>query len=75
MTCPSRTSRVSSSSRRPRGEVMVKLVETFGSELAEYDASQLSDGTLRILAVAAAMLSAPEEGLLRGGGDRQWRPP
>lgn len=48
----------------PRGEVMVKLVETFGSELAEYDASQLSDGTLRILAVAAAMLTAPEDGLL-----------
>lgn len=48
----------------PRGEVMVKLVESFGGRRQEYDASQLSDGTLRILAVAAAVLSAPEDGLL-----------
>ncbi len=47
-----------------RGEVMLKLVETFGGQRAEYDASQLSDGTLRILAVAAAVLSTPEQGLL-----------
>ncbi|MBF0439720.1 MAG: AAA family ATPase [Magnetococcales bacterium] len=48
----------------PRDEVMVKLVETFGGERREYDASLLSDGTLRVLAVAAAMLSAPEGGIV-----------
>ena len=48
----------------PRRETMVKLVETFGGQRSEYDASQLSDGTLRILAVAAAVLSTPEGGLL-----------
>ena len=42
----------------PRGEVMVELVETFGGEERRYDASLLSDGTLRVLAIAAAMLSA-----------------
>lgn len=47
-----------------RGEVMLKLAETFGGQREEYDASQLSDGTLRILAVAAAVLSTPEQGLL-----------
>ena len=47
-----------------RGDVMVKLVETFGGHRTAYDASQLSDGTLRILAVAAAMLSAPEGGMV-----------
>lgn len=47
-----------------RGDVMLKLAETFGRKREEYDASQLSDGTLRILAVAAAVLSAPEHGLL-----------
>lgn len=48
----------------PRDEVMVKLVETFGNEPREYDASLLSDGTLRVLAIAAAMLSAPEGGMV-----------
>ena len=43
----------------PRGEVMVQLLETFGYA-DPYDASLLSDGTLRVLAIAAAMLSAPE---------------
>ena len=47
-----------------RGDVMVKLAETFGEQGTEYDASQLSDGTLRILAVAAAALSAPEGGIM-----------
>lgn len=42
----------------PRGGKMVQLVETFGGEKHEYDASLLSDGTLRVLAIAAAMLSA-----------------
>ena len=47
-----------------RGDVMVKLVETFGGNGTAYDASQLSDGTLRILAVAAAVLSTPEGGIV-----------
>jgi predicted ATPase len=48
----------------PRGGVMVKLTETFGGVSREYDASLLSDGTLRVLSVAAAMLSAPEGSLV-----------
>ena len=47
-----------------RGEVMVALKETFGGSAPQYDASQLSDGTLRILAVASAVLSAPENGMV-----------
>ena len=47
-----------------RGEVMVALKETFGGSAPQYDASQLSDGTLRILAVASAVLSAPESGMV-----------
>ena len=42
-----------------RGEVMVTLTETFGGNSRKYDASLLSDGTLRVLAIAAAVLSAP----------------
>ena len=48
----------------PRGEVMVQLLETFGGKPTAYDASLLSDGTLRVLAIAAAMLSAPEGSLV-----------
>ncbi len=48
----------------PRGEVMVKLTETFGGTPRECDASLLSDGTLRVLAIAAAMLSAPTGSLV-----------
>lgn len=48
----------------PRGEVMVQLLETFGGTPTPYDASLLSDGTLRVLAIAAAMLSAPEGSLV-----------
>lgn len=48
----------------PRGEVMVQLQETFGGSPTPYDASLLSDGTLRVLAIAAAMLSAPEGSLV-----------
>ena len=48
----------------PRGEVMVELQETFGDRTTEYDATLLSDGTLRVLAVAAAVLSAPEGSLV-----------
>ena len=48
----------------PRGEVMVMLAETFGGTVTPYDATLLSDGTLRVLAVAAAVLSAPEGSLV-----------
>jgi len=44
----------------PRGEVMLQLTETFGGAATNYDASLLSDGTLRVLAIAAAILSAPK---------------
>ncbi|MCB9264781.1 MAG: AAA family ATPase [Lewinellaceae bacterium] len=42
----------------PRGEVMIQLKETFGGEEHYCDAGLLSDGTLRVLALAAALLSA-----------------
>ena len=48
----------------PRGEVMLQLLETFGGSPVPYDASLLSDGTLRVLAIAAAMLSAPQGSLV-----------
>lgn len=48
----------------PRGGVMVKLTETFGGAKRDYDASLLSDGTLRVLSIAAAMLAAPESSLV-----------
>jgi len=48
----------------PRGEVMVQLVETFGGAPKPYDAPLLSDGSLRVLAIAAAMLSAPQDTLV-----------
>lgn len=50
--------------QEPRGGVMVKLTETFGGRTRDYDASLLSDGTLRVLSIAAAMLSAPEDSLV-----------
>jgi predicted ATPase len=43
----------------PRDEVMVRLAETFGNNRRYCEAALLSDGTLRVLAIAAAMLSAP----------------
>ncbi|HEY9645677.1 MAG TPA: ATP-binding protein [Chroococcidiopsis sp.] len=48
----------------PRDEVMLQLTETFGGVSTTYDASMLSDGTLRVLSIAAAMLSAPEQSLV-----------
>lgn len=50
--------------QEPRGAVMIKLTETFGGHTRDYDASLLSDGTLRVLSIAAAMLSAPEDSLV-----------
>jgi predicted ATPase len=40
-----------------RNEVMVQLVESFGARQVARDAALLSDGTLRVLAIAAALLS------------------
>ncbi len=48
----------------PRGEVMVSLKETFGDADQSCDAVLLSDGTLRVLAIAAAMLSSKPESLV-----------
>lgn len=48
----------------PRNEVMLRLTETFAHEDRNWDAPLLSDGTLRVLAVAAALLSAPEGSLV-----------
>lgn len=48
----------------PRGDVMVQLIETFSGTPRRFEAALLSDGTLRVLAIAAAMLSAPEGSLV-----------
>ena len=50
--------------RTPRNEAMVKLTESFGGSERKFDASLLSDGTLRVLATAAAVLSAKEGSLV-----------
>lgn len=42
----------------PRGEVMVALEESFAGKKRMVEAPLLSDGTLRVLSVAAAVLSA-----------------
>ena len=43
---------------------MIELTETFGGTETVFDATLLSDGTLRVLAIAAAVLSAPEGSLV-----------
>lgn len=48
----------------PRNEVMVKLIESFAGRDRPWDAGLLSDGTLRVLAIAAALLSAREGALV-----------
>lgn len=48
----------------PRQEVMVQLEETFGGTKRKFDATLLSDGTLRVLSIAASILSAPENSLV-----------
>lgn len=48
----------------PRGEVMTQLQESFGGSVIPRDASVLSDGTLRVLALGAALLSVPEGALV-----------
>lgn len=47
-----------------RGDVLVVLEESFGGRSQLYDATQLSDGTLRALAIIAALLSVPKGTLL-----------
>ncbi|HEX8697608.1 MAG TPA: AAA family ATPase [Myxococcaceae bacterium] len=48
----------------PREEVMVQLTESFGGKARTYEAALLSDGTLRVLAIAAALLSSAEGSLV-----------
>lgn len=48
----------------PRREVMLQLTESFARRSQVWDAPVLSDGTLRVLAVAAALLSADEGSLV-----------
>jgi len=48
----------------PRGEVMLQLTESFGGNAQTYEAALLSDGTLRVLAVAAALHSVSEGALV-----------
>lgn len=48
----------------PRNEALVTLTETFGGRQAVYDATLLSDGTLRVLAIGAALLNAPRGSLV-----------
>lgn len=43
-----------------RGQVYLELVESFGEIERKWSVELLSDGTLRVLAIAAALLSAPE---------------
>jgi predicted ATPase len=43
-----------------RGKVSVELIETFGETDRKWSVELLSDGTLRVLAIAAALLSAPK---------------
>ena len=47
-----------------RGRVSLELVENFGSVERNWSVELLSDGTLRVLAIAAALLSAPAESTL-----------
>lgn len=48
----------------PRSEVMVQLTESFGGQKTRRDAPLLSDGILRVLAVAAALLAAAQGSLV-----------
>lgn len=50
--------------RTERNEVMLRLAESFAGKNTVWDAPVLSDGTLRVLAVAAALLSAAEGSLV-----------
>jgi predicted ATPase len=43
-----------------RGKVWFELIETFGATERNWSVELLSDGTLRVLAIAVALLSSPE---------------
>lgn len=43
-----------------RGKISLELIETFGDVDRKWSVELLSDGTLRVLAIAAALLSAPK---------------
>lgn len=43
-----------------RGKVYLELTESFGDQERKWPVELLSDGTLRVLAIAAALLSIPE---------------
>ena len=47
-----------------RMDVMIQLVESFGGTKQTIDAPLLSDGTLRVMAIAAALLTSPEGSLV-----------
>lgn len=47
-----------------RNDVMLQLIESFGNVSREVDAPMLSDGTLRVLAVGATLLSSPPKSLV-----------
>lgn len=47
-----------------RGRVWMELVESFGGQDRKWAVELLSDGTLRVLAIAAALLSAPEDSIV-----------
>lgn len=47
-----------------RNDVMLQLIESFGNVSREVDAPLLSDGTLRVLAVGATLLSSPSKSLV-----------
>jgi len=47
-----------------RGQVSLELVESFGRKDRKWSVELLSDGTLRVLAIAAALLSAPQNSAL-----------
>lgn len=47
-----------------RKDVMVRLEESFGEKSRTVDAPLLSDGTLRVLAIGAALLTAPKGALV-----------
>lgn len=47
-----------------RGDIMVKLTESFGGKQKTFDATMLSDGTLRVLAIGAALLNAERGSLV-----------
>ncbi len=47
-----------------RNDVMLRLKETFGNEAQVMDAPLLSDGTLRVMGIAAALLTAKKNSLV-----------